>query len=117
MLRREPSRATAAAVTGRDVEVKRSRGRGRPPNTPPLPYLNGAHPPFTPEQDELWLARADLERRARRITPLQEEVARALLRTAAHPRRTLALVADEAACSEKTVRIALRAMRAYSLVG
>ncbi len=82
-------------------------------------FGDGPHRPLSADERRVWLARAELERKARRLTALHVDVAEALLKRLgvegqcdpAH-----ATLADDAGCDPSTVLRALAALRAVGLV-
>jgi AraC-like DNA-binding protein len=95
------------------------------PNAHPRPWhrgslhCDGPRRPLTPDQRRAWLARAELERRAGRLTALHVEVGRALLRRLGESGQcdpSQATLAADVGCSDRTVRRALAAMREAGLL-
>src|SRR5206468_353729 len=79
----------------------------------------GPRRPLSADQRRIWLARAELERRAGRLTAFHVEVGRALLRRLGEDGRcdpSQATLAADAGCSERTVRRALAAFRELGLL-
>ncbi len=82
-------------------------------------FGDGPRRPLSADERRVWLARAELERKARRLTALHVDVACALLKRLgvegqcdpAH-----ATLADDAGCDPSTVLRALTALRAVGLV-
>ncbi len=82
-------------------------------------FCDGPRRPLSADERRAWLARAEAERRARRLTALHVEVARALLRRLgvdgqcdpAH-----ATLAKDAGCDPSSVLRALKALREAGLV-
>jgi DNA-binding transcriptional MocR family regulator len=82
-------------------------------------FGDGPRRPLSADERRIWLARADLERKARRLTALHVDVAEALLKRLgvegqcdpAH-----ATLAEDVGCDPSTVLRALTALRAVGLV-
>jgi len=82
-------------------------------------FGDGPRRPMSADERRIWLARAELERKARRLTALHVDVAEALVKRLgvegqcdpAH-----ATLADDAGCDPSTVLRALTALRAVGLV-
>jgi len=82
-------------------------------------FGDGPRRPLSADERRIWLARAELERKARRLTALHVDVAGALLKRLgvegqcdpAH-----ATLAEDAGCDPSTVLRALNALRAVGLV-
>ncbi len=82
-------------------------------------FGDGPRRPLSADERRIWLARAELERKARRLTALHVDVAEALLKRLgvegqcdpAH-----ATLAEDAGCDPSTVLRALNALRAVGLV-
>jgi len=82
-------------------------------------FCDGPRRPLSADERRVWLARAEAERRGRRLTALHVEVARALLRRLgvdgqcdpAH-----ATLAEDASCDPSSVLRALKALRVVGLV-
>jgi hypothetical protein len=82
-------------------------------------FGDGPRRPLSADERRIWLARAELERKARRLTALHVDVAEALLKRLgvegqcdpAH-----ATLAEDAGCDPSTVLRALIALRAVGLV-
>ena len=102
----------------------------QPTSLPPYPHHprpwhrgslfgDGPRRALSADQRRQVLARAELERRAGRVTALHVDVVRALLRRLGEDGQcdpTHATLAADVACSERTVRRALAALRAVGLV-
>jgi Helix-turn-helix domain len=79
----------------------------------------GPRRPLSADQRRIWLARAELERRAGRLTALHVDVGRALLKRLGEDGRcdpAQTTLATDAGCSERTVRRALAALRELGLL-
>ena len=117
-----PDVQPAIADTGR----LRARVYPYPPNLHhPRPWHRGSlfgdgpRKPLSADQRRAWLARADLERRADRLTALHVEVGRFALKRLGEDGQcdpTHATLAADAGTSERTVRRALAALRAVGLI-
>ena len=97
---------------------------------PPCPYHSrpwhrgslfgdGPRRPLSADQRRMWIARAELERRASRLTALHVEVGRALLRRLGVDGQcdpTHATLATDAGCGERTIRRALAALRMVGML-
>jgi hypothetical protein len=82
-------------------------------------FGDGPRRPLSADERRVWLARAEAERRARRLTALHVEVARALLRRLGVDGQcdpAQATLARDAGCDPSSVLRALNALRAVGLV-
>lgn len=82
-------------------------------------YGDGPRRPLSADQRRAWLARAELERRAGRLTALHVEVGRALLKRLGEDGRcdpSHATLAADAGCSPRTVAEALHRFREAGLL-
>lgn len=82
-------------------------------------FGDGPRAPLCRERRAVWRARLQLHRRAGRLTALHEVIGLALLRRLGEDGRldpTHETIADDAACSTRTVRRALDALRDLGLV-
>ena len=95
------------------------------PNPHPRPwhrgsvYGDGPRVPLCRERRAVWKARLTLFRRARRLTPLFEDIGLALLRRLGTDGRldpAQRTVAEDVGCDERSVRRALAALKACGLV-
>lgn len=103
------------------------RVRPHDPNPHHLrPWRRGSHfgegprCPLSDDKRRAWAARAELERRAGRLTALHVVVGEMLLRRLGQDGQcdpSHATLAEDAGCSERTVRRALAALAAVGLVG